>query len=43
MGKIVALVGMCGSGKSVVSEMFEAKGWKKKYCENNNHEKVIFL
>ncbi|MBQ2715036.1 MAG: AAA family ATPase [Clostridia bacterium] len=31
MGKIVALVGMCGSGKSVVSEMFEAKGWKKIY------------
>lgn len=31
MGKIVALVGMCGSGKSVVSEMFEERGWKKIY------------
>ena len=31
MGKIVALVGMCGSGKSVVSEMFEELGWKKIY------------
>ncbi len=31
MGKIVALVGMCGSGKSVVSEMFESLGWKKVY------------
>lgn len=31
MGKIVALVGMCGSGKSVVSEMFEAIGYKRIY------------
>ena len=31
MGKIVALVGMCGSGKSVVSEMFEKVGYEKIY------------
>lgn len=31
MGKIVALVGMCGSGKSVVSEMFEARGYTRIY------------
>ena len=31
MGKIVALVGMCGSGKSVVSEMFEEVGYKRIY------------
>lgn len=31
MGKIVALVGMCGSGKSVVSDMFVELGWKKIY------------
>ena len=31
MGKIVAVVGMCGSGKSVAVEEFEKKGWKKIY------------
>lgn len=31
MGKIIALVGMCGSGKSVVSEMFEARGYTRIY------------
>lgn len=31
MNKIVALVGMCGSGKSVVCEMFEGLGFKKVY------------
>lgn len=29
--KIVAVVGMCGSGKSVAVEEFEKKGWKKIY------------
>ena len=29
--KIVAVVGMCGSGKSVAVEEFEKKGWKKVY------------
>lgn len=29
--KIVAVVGMCGSGKSVAVEEFEKRGWKKIY------------
>lgn len=29
--KIAALVGMCGSGKSVVCEMFVEKGWNRIY------------
>ena len=29
--KIVALVGMCGSGKSVVCDMFVEKGWNRIY------------
>ena len=29
--RIVALVGMCGAGKSVVCEMFESAGWQKVY------------
>ena len=29
--KAVALVGMCGSGKSVLTEMFEQLGWSKVY------------
>ena len=29
--KIVALVGMCGSGKSVVCDMFVNKGWNRIY------------
>ena len=31
MGKVVAIVGMCGSGKSVLSEALEKKGYKKVY------------
>lgn len=31
MGKIVAIVGMCGSGKSIASDFYEAKGYKKVY------------
>ena len=30
-GKIVAVVGMCGSGKSVATEVFTDAGWKKVY------------
>ena len=29
--KIIAVVGMCGSGKSVAVEEFEKRGWKKIY------------
>ena len=31
MKKIVAIVGMCGSGKSVASDYLVEKGWKKIY------------
>jgi len=31
MNKIVAIVGMCGSGKSIASELFEKEGFKKIY------------
>ena len=31
MGKIVAIVGMCGSGKSIASEYLENIGYKKVY------------
>ena len=30
-GKIVAVVGMCGSGKSVATEVFTDAGWEKVY------------
>lgn len=31
MNKIIAIVGMCGSGKSIASSFFEDLGWKKVY------------
>lgn len=31
MNKIVAIVGMCGSGKSIASEYYENLGWPKVY------------
>lgn len=31
MNKIVAIVGMCGSGKSIASELLEKLGWYKVY------------
>lgn len=31
MNKVVALVGMCGSGKSVVSDFFKSKNWAYVY------------
>ena len=31
MNKIVAIVGMCGSGKSIASDYYEARGYKKVY------------
>lgn len=31
MNKIVAIVGMCGSGKSIACDFFENKGYKKVY------------
>ena len=32
MNKIIAIVGMCGSGKSVACEYFENLGYKKGLC-----------
>ncbi len=40
MNKIVAIVGMCGSGKSVASELLESKGWKKVYFGGVTMEKL---
>lgn len=31
MNKIIAIVGMCGSGKSVACDILEEKGYKKVY------------
>lgn len=31
MGKIIAIVGMCGSGKSIASDYYEKLGWPKVY------------
>ena len=31
MNKIIAVVGMCGSGKSIASEYYEKKGFRKVY------------
>jgi len=40
MNKIVAIVGMCGSGKTIASEYFEKKGYKRVYYGAVNLEKV---
>ena len=31
MNQIVAVVGMCGSGKSVITNYLEEKGWSRVY------------
>ena len=40
MNKIVAIVGMCGSGKSVASDILVEKGWKKVYFGGVTMEKL---
>ena len=40
MGKIVAIVGMCGSGKSVASDYLVEKGYKKVYFGGVTMEKL---
>ena len=40
MKKIVAIVGMCGSGKSIASEYFENKGYKKIYLGGITMDKL---
>ena len=31
MNKVIAIVGMCGSGKSIASDILEKKGYEKVY------------
>lgn len=40
MSKIIAIVGMCGSGKSIASEYFEKLGFKKIYFGGVTMEKL---
>ncbi len=40
MGKIVAIVGMCGSGKSIASETLESIGFKNVYFGGVTMEKL---
>jgi len=40
MNKIVAIVGMCGSGKSVASDVLVERGWKKVYFGGVTLEKL---
>ena len=40
MNKIVAIVGMCGSGKSIASDILEKKGFKKVYFGGVTLEKL---
>ena len=40
MNKIIAIVGMCGSGKSVASELLEEKGYKRVYFGGVTMEKL---
>ncbi len=40
MNKIIAIVGMCGSGKSIASEYYEKLGFKKVYFGGVTMEKV---
>ena len=40
MKKVVAIVGMCGSGKSVASDFLVEKGWKKVYFGGVTMEKL---
>ena len=40
MNKIIAIVGMCGSGKSVASDYLESIGYKKVYFGGVTMEKL---
>lgn len=40
MNKIIAIVGMCGSGKSIASEYFENKNYKKIYLGGITMDKL---
>ena len=40
LNRIVAIAGMCGSGKSVATEYLEQKGWKKVYFGGVIYDKM---
>lgn len=40
MNKVVAIVGMCGSGKSVATDILESMGWNKVYFGGVTLEKL---
>ena len=40
MNKIIAIVGMCGSGKSIATQLLEKKGWNKVYFGGLVYDKM---
>lgn len=40
MNKVIAIVGMCGSGKSIATEILEKQGWNKVYFGGLVYEKM---
>lgn len=40
MNKIIAIVGMCGSGKSIATEILENNGWHKVYFGGVTYKKM---
>lgn len=40
MNKIIAIVGMCGSGKSIATDELEHQGWKKIYFGGVTYKKM---
>ena len=40
MNKIIAIVGMCGSGKSIASDLLEELGWTKIYFGGVTYDKM---
>lgn len=40
MNKLIAVVGMCGSGKSIATDILEKKGWTKIYFGGVTYKKM---
>lgn len=40
MNKLIAVVGMCGSGKSVATDILESSGWHKAYFGGITYKKM---
>lgn len=40
MNKIIAIVGMCGSGKSIATDILEKRGWDKIYFGGVTYKKM---